>query len=212
MVTQKCATCRKNASGHRQERSFPARPPSPPRPETPSRSPTAPHPLPRPPPAPGRRGHGFPRSHGPAEDEVKAEWLTLRCPADPPGPAGPIRATSEAATPKARGNRGETAGHARARRVGSLPTVRACCPETPNEPERRGNPRDFFREDGEDERAEGAKGWPPRPSAAPPRKDAGEHRTNPKAAGTLGKFLQQRARRARRQPEPPGAMVRNLLR
>jgi hypothetical protein len=31
----------------------------------------------------GRRQHGFRRSHGPAEDEVKTPWLTLRCPADP---------------------------------------------------------------------------------------------------------------------------------
>jgi hypothetical protein len=41
-------------------------------------------PLAAPPPAPfGRRRHGFPRSHGPAEDEVNGTWLTLRCCADP---------------------------------------------------------------------------------------------------------------------------------
>jgi hypothetical protein len=33
-------------------------------------------------PLPGRRRHGFPRSHGPAEDEVNATWLTLRRCAD----------------------------------------------------------------------------------------------------------------------------------
>jgi hypothetical protein len=37
-----------------------------------------------PPPAPlGRRGHRFPRSHGPPERKVKVQWLTLRCPANP---------------------------------------------------------------------------------------------------------------------------------
>jgi hypothetical protein len=28
---------------------------------------------------PGWRGHGFPRSHGPAEHEVNGSWLRLRC-------------------------------------------------------------------------------------------------------------------------------------
>jgi hypothetical protein len=41
----------------------------------------APRPLPpaRPPLPLGRRGHRFPRSHGPAERKVKTPWLTLRC-------------------------------------------------------------------------------------------------------------------------------------
>jgi len=38
-------------------------------------------------PAAGRRGHGFPRSHGPPEHEVKGSCLTLRYRADP-SPSG----------------------------------------------------------------------------------------------------------------------------
>jgi hypothetical protein len=38
---------------------------------------------------PVRRGHGFPRPHGPAEHEVNGSWLKLRCRAD----ASPSRAT-----------------------------------------------------------------------------------------------------------------------
>jgi hypothetical protein len=42
------------------------------------------HALPTPRPAAFRpRRHGFPRSHGPAEDEVNGTWLTLRCCPDP---------------------------------------------------------------------------------------------------------------------------------
>jgi hypothetical protein len=49
--------------------------------------PRPPRPLPRGagprPAAAGRRGHGFPRSHGPTEHKVNAPWLTFRCQVDP---------------------------------------------------------------------------------------------------------------------------------
>jgi hypothetical protein len=53
----------------------------------------------------GRCGHGFPRSHRPAEHKVKTPWLTPRCRSNPsPSSAKPIRSgpcpTSEVSMPK----------------------------------------------------------------------------------------------------------------
>jgi hypothetical protein len=79
--------------------------------------PALPGPSPaRPPPAPaGHRRHGFPRSHGPTEREVKAIWLKLPCRVRP----NPSSATWIGSSPRA-----------------------ASEVEMPKEPERRRNPGD----------------------------------------------------------------------
>jgi hypothetical protein len=80
-----------------------------------------PGPLHLPPPAPrlplGRRGHRFPRSHGPAEHKVKTRWLTLCLPPQPRARAAPHGASAVGA----RRSRSECQTNPSAARIGAKP-------------------------------------------------------------------------------------------
>lgn len=161
--------------------------------------PPAPRPLPL-----GRRGHRFPRSHGPPERKVRATWLTLRCRADlspetaPWSGSGP-RAASEVEMPnepERRRNRREIATmtcQASRRAAESVlapvradPAPRKPMPtEKPKEPERRRNPGEFgssFRKANLLAEAQTMLGRSPCPNAAPlRRKYASEGPKEPKS-------------------------------
>ena len=98
----------------------------------------------------GRRWHGFPRSHGPPERKVKAQWLRLRCCTDR------VRATLRRPVPARPSERGRNAEQTRAPQESgeamtcSAPTrssIRASprhghrCRADPCRPKNRRNPR-----------------------------------------------------------------------
>jgi hypothetical protein len=102
-------------------------------------------PTPPPPPGPGWRRHGFPRSHGPAEGNVKRQWLTLRCGALMARPAPPQPCRPCQALPNDRRNPRPAPIHAKSAIMSGPapqpPLLRARTNvERPNEPERRRNP------------------------------------------------------------------------
>ena len=129
----------------------------------------------RPPPARsplGRRGHRFPRSHGPPERKIKATWLTLRCPANPrrssaqTAPARPARGArgrdaEGTREPQESARNRRTCRRAKRRRIGAGPAPRqSMLTDTPKEPESRRNPGEFADHDAEERLVCRRRGWP----------------------------------------------------
>ncbi len=116
----------------------------------------------------GRRGHRFPRSHGPPERKIKATWLTLRCPANPSrssaqtAPARPARGArgrdaEGTREPQESARNRRTCRRAKRRRIGAGPAPRqSMLTDTPKEPESRRNPGEFADHDAEEDSFAGA--------------------------------------------------------